>query len=780
MARTGRPGIVSSWRRLSLAKKVVALAFAGSAVAVSSFAVLAIWSLNQSTQRTLQERLVLATAAAESVDHYNSTVLEQLSRIGDSLAPYLARPSDENGLQSVLIKGESNTGFLYDNLVVADASGRIVGVYPGSKPPIGSAVASFGHSEIALTSRLAYVSGMVPSTIDGSPSVVYAVPLFADGQLVGVLAGEMNLQSSAIGGFISAIKLGRTGYAQVVDSMGELLASTQPEQVFGKSDHGDRFVELIEGRKSVMRTCHSCHEPDVAGGLTRRKDVMAFAPLSTASWGVAVRQSEDEALEQTRKLQRGMLIVGAIALGVAFPGSIAIASRAVRPVLSLTEASKRMAGGDLLTAIPSMGEDEIGVLAENLEHMRKSLNESQLELEKRRREAESLYDIGLEISSLLETDRILGSVVGEARNLLGADLAILMIQNEEGRLYARATSGNTTETVKNLSLANGQGFAGAVVGRGYPLSTEDYLNDPSFAHEKNSDSVVTQEGLRSIAGVPLKIGSEVMGSLVVARRRPQKFSKQETVLLGRLGNQASIAINNAILYEEVRTKEELRGHLLEKVISAQEEERKRIARELHDEPAQIFSALVMQLDAMGNDLPASEASAKERLRRLQGLAANALETVRKIMSDLRPTALDDLGLIPAIRQYAEGKLGVIGVKVNIRTSNMGPRLPGHIETAIFRVLQEAINNVYKHSGASNVGIQMACNGNGFKATVRDDGKGFDVERTSHNRAEGGLGLLGIRERVGLLGGVLVIKSQQGKGTELRIEVPLPGGVSSND
>ncbi|MBI2859766.1 MAG: HAMP domain-containing protein [Chloroflexi bacterium] len=586
------------WRHLGLARKIVVLAFAGSAVAVSSFAILAMWSLDQSTQRTLQERKLMAIAAAESIDHYNEIVLDQLERLGDSLAPSLAGKAPAGG--PVLSTGDAVLGFRFQNLMLADASGIVVEAYPGPSPVAGSHISDYGESGIVLTSAENYISGTVQSS--ATPSIIYAVPLIVEGRTVGILAAEINLKSSGIGGFIQTIRLGQTGYAQVVDAKGALLASTQPEQVFGTSDHGFRFVALIEDRKPVVRTCHNCHETEAAGAPVRRKDLLAFAPLETARWGVAVRQAEDEAMEQTKKLQQGILIVGAIALGIAFPGTIAIASRAVRPLLSLTEASKRMAGGDLQTAIPGMGEDEVGVLADNLEQMRRSLAE---------------------------------------------------------------------------------------------------------------------------------------------------------------------------LYAEVRRKEELRGQLLEKVISAQEEERKRIARELHDEPAQIFSALVMQLDAMGNELPASEGPAKERLHRLQGLASNALETVRKIMSDLRPTALDDLGLIPAIRQYAEGKLGPAGIKVNMRSLNMGMRLPGHIETAVFRVLQEAVNNVYKHSHAGKVSIHVSIRHDKLAAVVSDDGKGF--ERADRGKAGQGLGLLGIQERVGLLGGTLAIKSDKGKGTELRIEVPLPKG-----
>jgi len=769
-------GIARAWRRLGLAKKIVVMAFAGSAVVVASFAYLAFWSLDQSTGRILQERLVLATAAAESVDQFNTIVLQQLDLLGQGVVAFV-KQGDVDSVESVLETGRGLAISFLKNVMVVDASGQVIGAFPSGAFRTGSLAKDLPGVEPVLVTGKPFVSGIIPSSVDGRPAVLYEVPLKQEnGQVVGVLLGEMDVQKSGIAGFIGAIKLGRSGYAQVVDGKGELIASTQPEEVFGKSDHGDRFVALIEDKKSVVRTCHSCHDPDPAGSASaRRKDVLAFAPLSTASWGVAVRQSEEEALAQTRGLREAMLIVGAIALAVAFPGSIAIAGRAVRPVLLLTDSSKRMASGDLSTPIPEMGEDEVGTLAENLEFMRSSLKHSHEEVERRRMEAESLYDINLEISSLLDTDKILGSVVHEARTLLVADIAILTLRNEQGGLYVRAISGAQAQAASAIPLTPGRGFAGAVFARGHPLSTGDYLNDPTFVRDTVVDAALSREGLRSHLGVPLKVANQVLGALVVARREAESFTRQEVSLLARLGNQASIAIHNANLYEEVSRKESLRGQLLQKVISAQEDERKRIARELHDEPAQIFSALVMQLEGMGKELPDSEALVKDKLRKLQGLAAHALETVRKLMSDLRPTYLDDLGLIPAIRQYAADRLGNVGVNVNVLTSNMDRRLPGQVETAIFRVFQEAINNIYKHAGACNASIRLTRDSGKVLASISDDGKGFDVDSSEGVNKNSGLGLVGIEERVSLLGGTLNIKSKPGKGTELRIEVPVPDG-----
>ncbi|MBI2854542.1 MAG: GAF domain-containing protein [Chloroflexi bacterium] len=766
---------------MGLTQKVVALVVVGSALVFVGFAFVGMWSLKHSTDRILQERLVLAQMAAESVDRYNSEVIQQLNRVGQ-LALEPMTQGDSASMDAVLKSSQALAISDFKEMFLLDGSAKVIAATPSMSSKVGTSLLDFADVNRVLSSGQPLISGVVPCIDDGSPAVVYAVPIKRDGgATVGVLFGDMHLKSSPVDGFIRTIKLGKTGYAQVVDGHGELIASTQPEEVFGKSDHGDRFVALIEAKRSIVSTCHNCHDPGAEGQKTKRADVMAFAPLSTASWGVAVRQAQEEALSPTRSLEQGMVIVGLLSLAVSLPLAAIIAGRTMRPVKVLTIASRRMANGDLNTQVPHMGEDEVGILAQNFEQMRRSLRESHDELEQRSQEAEALYDISMEISRLLDTDKILSSVVEKARVLLSADVALLLLWDEQGETYVKETSGAITKAMSQVKLASGQGFTGVILKQGLPVATADYLEDGTFMHDKSVDDVIAQERLHAHLGVPLKVGHQVLGALVVGRRYVKAFSPHETSLLERLANQAAIAINNAYLYEEVRRKEELRGQLLDKVISAQEEERKRIARELHDEPAQIFTALAMQLEAMATQLPQSQVDIKERLQRQQALAAHALETIRKLMSDLRPTALDDLGLVPAIRQYAESRLGEEGVRINLRATNMPARLPGRVETVVFRIMQEAVNNVYKHAAAHNVTISLRYENNTVKATVQDDGRGFDADALARSGYKGaGLGLLGIDERVSLIGGSLIIESEPGKGTELHIEVPLPqGGVDDN-
>jgi len=240
-----------------------------------------------------------------------------------------------------------------------------------------------------------------------------------------------------------------------------------------------------------------------------------------------------------------------------------------------------------------------------------------------------------------------------------------------------------------------------------------------------------------------------------------------------IGHQIGVAVENARLYEELQRKEALRGQLLEKVITAQEEERKRVARELHDQYAQPLTALSMSIEAAERALPPEAGPVREQLEAIKALTARTLDQTYNLILDLRPTALDDLGLVPAIRWYAERHLQARGIRVELEAASVQDRLPAQVETTLFRVMQEALLNVVKHANARRVCIHLAVQDGWLTALVEDDGRGFDLAAVWHSEDQArGLGLLGMQERVALLGGELTIHSQPGQGTRVSIKIPL--------
>ncbi len=218
----------------------------------------------------------------------------------------------------------------------------------------------------------------------------------------------------------------------------------------------------------------------------------------------------------------------------------------------------------------------------------------------------------------------------------------------------------------------------------------------------------------------------------------------------------------------LRERELARGELLRKVITAQEDERKRVARELHDETTQALAALLMRVDQAAE---AVRAGRTPELDELRTLANRALADVHRLILDLRPSVLDDLGLASAVQWYAERTLAARGVAVRCEFGEL-PTLTPELETALFRICQEAISNVSRHAQASHVLVELRAEGAWLCVDVEDDGVGFDQAATAQREGRPHWGLLGIQERAVLLGGRARVDSSPGAGTRLEVRIPL--------
>ena len=222
--------------------------------------------------------------------------------------------------------------------------------------------------------------------------------------------------------------------------------------------------------------------------------------------------------------------------------------------------------------------------------------------------------------------------------------------------------------------------------------------------------------------------------------------------------------------ELLREREQVRAQLLRKVISAQEDERKRIARELHDETSQGLAVLAMGLEAAQDALRTGKTP---RLDEVKAVAVRTLEDVHRLILDLRPSVLDDLGLLSAIRWYAERHLETRGISVRCEFGELDRRLPPEMETALFRICQETMSNVARHSKATAVLVQVGVEDDEIRIDIEDDGRGFDQEEASRREGRRPWGLMGIRERAEILGGSARVESAPGKGTRVLVRIPLP-------
>jgi len=231
-----------------------------------------------------------------------------------------------------------------------------------------------------------------------------------------------------------------------------------------------------------------------------------------------------------------------------------------------------------------------------------------------------------------------------------------------------------------------------------------------------------------------------------------------------------------LLSDDLRRQSTLRGQLLERLITAQEDERKRLARGVHDELGQAIGGLALQAEILQRLISPENDEAKSQLTQIKTLITTTTDRLYDLILALRPSVLDDLGLVVALRAHAKRVLADTGIQFEMDTTEYDVRLPPEMEIALYRMFQEALNNVIRHASAKQVRLRLARRGDLFEGQVEDDGRGFNPAEIHADDSETrGLGLLGIRERVAQFGGRLEIVSQYGGGTTVLIQIPLENG-----
>jgi signal transduction histidine kinase len=274
---------------------------------------------------------------------------------------------------------------------------------------------------------------------------------------------------------------------------------------------------------------------------------------------------------------------------------------------------------------------------------------------------------------------------------------------------------------------------------------------------------------RVFVNTPLIADGRAIGVLGADRKQTRRpFDAGLIRLLELFASQAAVAIQNARLFEQVRTGRERLGALSRRLVEVQEAERRSVARELHDEIGQLLTGLKLNLE-MSTHAPSGQIAA--RLTEAWGLVNELIGRVRDLSLNLRPAMLDDLGLLPALLWHAERYTSQTNVRVGFQHGGLeGRRFSPDVETAMYRIIQEAMTNVARHAGVNQVSIRLWANPDALGAQIEDQGIGFDPDVTL--AASGSIGLAGMRERATLLGGQLTVESKRGAGTRVTAELPL--------
>lgn len=777
--------IGAGFAHLGLQRRIMLYVTAGLAIFSAVYGLLALRAIQQSTDFVFHERLLVAQVAADDVDVRMSRIQAQLEAVGAGVAAASAANhwTDAEGFLNASFGGSMalyGAEPLY-SLLVMDASRRVI--WKESSIRAANAGDDIARSTLPNLSELVSTTVATGTAFDSSGSRVVhmVVPVWVGKAVVGFVVGEIRPDDIA-GQWHSSSLVESSRVLEIIDRAGALVASSQVVHVTSMSSHLPLVWPLWQaGRAGIVE------HPLPSGG-----HVVAFVPLQRFPWAVLLEQDEDEVLALPRRLLVQLASLGLLALAGALGLAWFTTRAVVRPITVLIRASQAIASGQLDHPLDVSGEDEVGILSRSFDEMKAKLKQSREEIARwnselearvgqRTRELAALVASSNALTSTLDLDVLFGILMKETREVLPAaeGVALLLYDEAAQALTARSSYGFDADGLKPLRLQPGEAIAGQVFETRAPQllrTPADVSTAQQNLSAENSyhfQRAVADREVQSALGVPVVSKGQCLGVLVVySFRHAASFGDREAPLLQALADQAATALDNARLYSELREKEAVRAHLLEKVILAQEEERKRIARDLHDDLAQTLAALTIDLQSVVRALPPNADELRNRLSQSQQLATQTLKGINQWILDLRPTVLDDLGLVPAVRWYAESRLAPAGTVVAVEAVGIKRRLPATVETTLFRIAQEALNNTAKYAQASNVSIHFAAADGEITLEVVDDGKGFDaLQALKLTDGTRGLGLLGMRERAALVGGAVSITSQVGQGTRIRVTVP---------
>jgi signal transduction histidine kinase len=373
------------------------------------------------------------------------------------------------------------------------------------------------------------------------------------------------------------------------------------------------------------------------------------------------------------------------------------------------------------------------------------------------RQLDSLNELGTALVTELDLDRLLAVVAERLRDLLGARVVIIDLRLPDGSLRVQGAAGEGASQLLGMISPDGS-KSHHVLARMRSERVDSALEDPEIHPEGEAQMLDLQAGL----WVPLVVRGEPIGVITAADKvgRDPRFTDEDMRLAQAFGTRAGAAVEltRRVSRDAVR-----------RMLQGQEEERSRLSRDLHDQTGQALTALLLGLNAARRAGDLDEA--KAALADLDGIVHDALADVRSIAVRLRPAALDELGLAAALERLAALAAEGTGAEVVVTTTlGVDQRLPAEIETAVYRIVQEAVGNALRHGRANRVDVTVVTRPDAVVATVEDDGHGFDPAGVKAGR----LGLVGMRERAMLFGGRVEVESSPGRGAAVTAELPLDG------
>ncbi len=602
-------------------KKIILLVVVSVLIIFVSVGIISNYIVRDSIDRSLQSRLVLASIIGENIDYILQSNLTRLHDI--SLSGRVDFTDGDWRPEKKALRTAYEYSIFTDGIFLMDEYGTVVLTYPHRDEGAVNLM-SIPYVGRTISEKRPVVSDIYEVSPTMKKVIFVLVPLKDKaGELIGVAGGEINPANYMFSSILKSTPSGENTLIELIDSHGTVISSTERSRILTNSDHDEVLGKLISQRKDMVGVCHRCHL-ETASEIERTNDMLAFATLTLAPWGVAVREPQEEVFAPSITLRKVFTTLSIIYLITAILLAVGLSRSIVRPVRLIMASTKKIASGNLSEPLRVAGTGELRALAESVDTMRLKLG----------------------------------------------------------------------EYLDNIRQYN-----------------------------------------------------------VELEQRVIKRTK------------------------EIQQRKQQLASLLDQFIGAQEEERKRIARELHDETSQSLAALGMSLDISKMALRENQLTTEmisEQKKRVEQL----VEGINRIIHDLRPPVLDDLGFKSAVKWLLEKHLADSHIHYAYSFCdrvNGQHGLDKNTELRLFRIIQEAITNITKHAHARNVTVVFDCDASSIEIDIEDDGVGFDVAevfREAGTDEERGLGLRGIRERVLHLEGKLDITSSPGEGTHINIIIPL--------
>lgn len=516
-----------------------------------------------------------------------------------------------------------------------------------------------------------------------------------------------------------------------------------------------------------------------------------------------VRQERDTTIAasaRARTIARWLLFISGVASvagGILFT---ALFSRHLTdPIVSLREGAVRIGTGDLAFRLRIKSNDELGTLAAEFNRMAAHLQGLYMHLEERVAERtaqlRALDDASRTVASELELDKVLQRIVDLALDLYNASRAgILVLDQDDGRPRFVTATIDPTDLDGPNQPSKGLGLLNSLLQTNKPLRLCNTTSDPAAAGLQS-----LHPAIHCFLGVPIIARGKAIGALYVTDPRDgSDFRDEDEQMMVMLAAHAAVAIENARLYEEIRrinealetrvqerttqlkavSEERTRyaealRQVLDRTVRVQEEERQRIAKEMHDGVSQWLLGALYEMQAAKLQLPQEPAEAIANLDDAQAMLKRVKEEMRRVIYDLHPPVLESNGLAAALRSYANEYQRMTGIPCQVEVSGICKRLLPKQELALYRIAQEALHNAAVHAAARQVTITVAFNSDEAQLCISDDGSGFSLEKV-RSGSQPHLGLLGMYERAYSVGGDVRIESAPGQGTRIYVRTPLVG------